>query len=139
MLSLKTFFVFSACISLGAVLTTTPAWCQATNSADVTGSVTDPSGSVIPEVTVTIRNVDKNIEHTIVTNASGLYDSGPLVPSDRYVILFKKGGFATMQRGPLTLNAGVTGINVQMSLSQSAQTIIVQDAAGAPLLETATA
>lgn len=111
---------------------------QATNSADVTGSVTDPSGAVVPNVTVTIRDVDKNLEHTVATDDSGLYDSGPLVPSDHYVITFKKEGFAALQRGPMALTTGVTGLNVQLTLGQSTQTIVIQDTA-APLLETATA
>jgi hypothetical protein len=114
------------------------AWGQATNSADVTGSVTDPSGGVVPGVSVTVRDLDKNTERTLLTNSSGVYDTGPLVPSDRYVIIFKKDGFAALQRGPLTLSAGVTGLNIQLSLAQSTQQVMIQDAA-APLLETTTA
>src|SRR5438067_3893332 len=113
------------------------AWAQATNSADVTGSVTDPSGAVVPDVSVTVRDLDKNVERTFVTNASGVYDTGPLVPSDRYLVIFKKEGFATLQRGPLTLGAGVIGLNVQLSMAQSTQQVIIE--AAAPLLETTTA
>jgi hypothetical protein len=114
------------------------AWGQATNSSDVNGSVTDPSGAIVPGVVVTIKDVDKNTERVIVTNASGVYDSGPLVPSDRYVITFKKEGFATLQRGPITLSSGVTGMNIQLTIGQSTQQVMVQEA-GAPLLETTTA
>uniref|UniRef100_Q026I6 TonB-dependent receptor n=1 Tax=Solibacter usitatus (strain Ellin6076) TaxID=234267 RepID=Q026I6_SOLUE len=128
----------SACISVGAGFFTGTAWCQATNSADVTGSVTDPSGAIVPGVAVTVRDIDKNTEKVILTNSSGLYDTGPLVPSDRYLILFKKEGFAILQRGPMTLNAGVTGLNVEMTIGQASQSVLVQEAA-APLLETTTA
>src|SRR5207248_7602142 len=128
-----------AALYLGlACLSSSMAWSQATNSADVTGSVTDPSGAAIPDVNVTVRDVDKNVEHTIVTNASGVYDSGPVVPTDRYLLIFRKEGFATLQRGPMTLSTGVTGLNVQLTLAQSAQQVVIQDAA-APLLETTTA
>jgi hypothetical protein len=113
-------------------------WAQATNSADVTGSVTDPTGAVVPGVTVTVKDIDKNTEHTFVTNDSGLYDTGPLVPADHYLITFKKEGFATVQRGPLTLNSGVTGLNVQLTLGLSTQQILIEET-GAPLLETTTA
>jgi hypothetical protein len=113
-------------------------WGQATNSADVTGSVTDPSGAVVPGVTVTVKDIDKNTERTFITNDSGLYDTGPLVPTDHYLIIFKKEGFATVQRGPLTLSVGVTGLNVQLTLGQSTQQISIQEASG-PLLETTTA
>jgi hypothetical protein len=112
------------------------AWGQATNSADVTGSVTDASGAIIPGVTVSVRNLDKNMEHTTVTNESGLYDSGPLVPGDRYLITFQKDGFASLQRGPMVLRTGVTGLNVQLSLPTATQQIVVNESA--PLLETAT-
>ena len=97
------------------------AWGQATNSAEVTGSVTDSTGAVVPGVTVTVRDIDKNVERTYVTNEVGLYDTGPLVPSDHYLMVFKLAGFATVQRGPMTLSAGVTGLNVQLSVEQSSQ------------------
>ncbi|HSU30506.1 MAG TPA: TonB-dependent receptor [Bryobacteraceae bacterium] len=113
-------------------------WGQATNSADVTGSVTDPTGAVVPDVAVTVQDLDKNTERTIATNGSGLYDTGPLVPADRYMLLFKKEGFTTVQRGPMTLSAGVIGLNVQLAVGQASQTVVIQDAA-APLLETSTA
>lgn len=114
------------------------AWGQASNSADVAGTVTDPAGAVVPDVTVTVKDLDKNVERTLLTNGSGLYDTGPIVPDDRYILLFKKAGFATIQRGPMTLAAGVTGMNIQLTVAQASEQVIVQDAA-APLLETTTA
>ena len=113
-------------------------WGQATNSADVTGSVTDPSGAVVPGVKVIVKDIDKNTERTFVTNDSGVYDTGPLVPSDQYLITFSKEGFATLQRGPMTLRSGVTGLNVQLPIGQSTQQISIMET-GAPLLETTTA
>ena len=112
-------------------------WGQATNSADVTGSVTDPTGAVVPGVAVTVKDIDKNTERMFITNDSGLYDTGPLVPADHYLITFKKEGFATVQHGPLTLSSGVTGLNVQLTLGQATQQVMVETAA--PLLETTTA
>jgi hypothetical protein len=109
-------------------------WGQAMNSADVTGSVTDPSGAVVPGVTVIARNIDKNTERTIATNEAGAYDTGPLAPGDQYMLIFKKEGFATLQRGPMTLRTGVIGINVQLTLGAATQEIMVSEAA--PLLET---
>ena len=107
---------------------------QATNSADVTGTVTDASGAVIPGVTVTVKNLDKNVDRAIVTNSSGLFDTGPLVPEDRYVVVFSKGGFAPLQRGPMVLHIGVIGLNVQLGVEGSKQTVVVNESA--PLLET---
>jgi Carboxypeptidase regulatory-like domain len=107
---------------------------QATNSADVTGTVTDSTGAVIPGVTVTVTDVDKNIQHVYVTNDSGLYDTGPIVPEDSYTIVFKKDGFSTLQRGPMVLNVGQIGLNVQLKVGQTTQQVVVNESA--PLLQT---
>jgi hypothetical protein len=110
---------------------------QATNSADVTGTVTDLSGAVIPGVTVTVKDIDKNSNRIIQTNASGLYDTGPLVPEDQYTIVFARDGFAGLQRGPMILHVGLIGMNVQLSVGQTTQQVTVNESA--PLLETTTA
>jgi hypothetical protein len=128
--------LFVLCVSI-ACLYPGIAWGQATNSADVTGSVTDPSGAVVPGVAVTVTDLDKNTVRTLTTNEAGVYDTGPIVPTDRYQLEFKKEGFATVVRGPMTLSVGVTGMNVQLSLAQTAQQVVVHEAA--PLLTTTTA
>jgi hypothetical protein len=110
---------------------------QATNSADVTGTVTDSTGAVIPGVKVSIKDLDKGTERVIETNQAGLYDSGPIVPNDRYTVTFSKDGFATLQRGPMVLHVGPVGLNVQMSIGQATQQVVVNETA--PLLETTTA
>src|SRR5450759_4703119 len=89
------------------VLCTGMAFGQATNSADVTGTVTDSTGAVIPGVTVTVKDLDKGIERVFKTNDAGLFDTGPIVPEDRYTVTFSKEGFSSLQRGPLVLRIGV--------------------------------
>ena len=110
---------------------------QATNSADVTGTVTDSTGAVIPGVTVTVKDIDKGQERVITTNQAGAYDSGPIVPNDHYTIVFGKDGFSTLQRGPLVLQVGVVGMNVQLAVGKTTQQVIVNT--DAPLMETTTA
>jgi hypothetical protein len=125
--------------ALGALwlLCTGMAFGQATNSADVIGTVTDSSGAVIPSVSITIKNLDKGQTRTIVSNGAGLFDSGPLVPNDRYTFTFSRDGFATLQRGPMQLSVGQVGMNVQLSVGQTTQQIVVNESA--PLLQTTSA
>jgi hypothetical protein len=78
---------------------------QATNSADVRGSTTDPSGAVAPRVTVAARDLSK--------------DTGPLVPNDAYLPNFKKESSATIQREPSMLSAGLIGMNLQLNVGKS--------------------
>lgn len=129
--------VLTLCVWM-AVLCAATAWGQATNSADVTGTVTDSTGAVVPGVTVTVIDIDKNVERTLESNISGVYDTGPLVPADHYRLTFKKEGFATLERGPMTLSTGVTGLNVQLTVAQATQQVVIRETA-APLLETTTA
>ena len=129
-------WILVLCVSI-ACFSPSMAWGQATNSADVTGTVTDQSGAVVPNVTVTVTDLDKNLVRTFITNESGLYDTGPLVPTDRYQLEFKKEGFSTLVRGPMTLSVGVTGMNVQLSLAGTTQEVMVN--AAAPILTTTTA
>lgn len=108
---------------------------QASNSADITGTVTDQSGGVLPNVAVKVLDVDKNVTHSYVTNGAGVYDTGSIVP-DHYLLTFTREGFSTYLRGPINLELGVTGINVQMAVGQSTERVVVTTAA--PLLQTET-
>ena len=128
----------SMCFSAAlCALSAAMAFGQATNSADVTGSVTDTSGAVIPGVKIVIRDVDKGIERDILSNGAGAYDSGPIVPNDHYTLTFSREGFQTQQRGPMLLQVGQVGLNVQMTVGQTTQEVVVNEEA--PLLQTTSA
>ena len=95
---------------------------QATNSGDVTGTVTDSTGAVLPGVAVVVTDVDKNVTRNYVTNDAGAYDTGSIVP-DHYLLTFTKQGFETYKRGPISVTVGVIGINVQMTIGQESQQV----------------
>ena len=110
---------------------------QATNSADVTGTVTDSTGAVVPGVTIAIKDIDKGEVRTITSNGAGAYDSGPIVPNDNYTITFSREGFESLQRGPMLLQVGQIGMNVQLAVGQASQQVVVNE--DAPLLQTTSA
>src|SRR5215831_19178803 len=58
---------------------------QTITTADVAGVITDASGAVVPNATVTIRNEDTNDTRTAMTNESGQYRFS-LLPPGNYVI-----------------------------------------------------
>jgi Carboxypeptidase regulatory-like domain len=122
--ALSVLAIVSMCRTAGA---------QNTNSGDLRGSVTDPSGAVIPDVTVTVLDVDKGITTTYTTDRAGLYDTGSIVP-DHYKITFSRDGFETLVRGPITLDVGVQGLNAQLKIGSSHQEIEVTT--DVPLLNT---
>jgi len=106
---------------------------QNTNSGDLRGTTTDQTGAVIPGVTVTIHDVDKDITTTYLTDDAGLYDTGSIVP-DHYVITFSRQGFKNYVRGPITLGVGINTVNAQLSVGAAEQQVVVRE--DLPLLTT---
>jgi hypothetical protein len=105
-----------------------------TNRASITGTITDASGAVIPDVSVTARNVDTNIETKTVTNGSGIYLLSDLPPG-AYELTFQKAGFKeTKQAGLHLISTQVAEINRTMQVGMATESITVT--AGAPVLDT---
>ncbi|MHB2009961.1 MAG: outer membrane beta-barrel protein, partial [Acidobacteriaceae bacterium] len=123
-------------IALVVTLCVGSALAQNTNSGDIRGTVTDASGAVMPGVTVTVDNVDKNVTHTYVTDNAGLYDTGSIVP-DHYTLTFTKAGFTTFVRGPITLQVQTTTVNGHLTVGATTQRVVVNT--DVPLLKTETA
>ena len=53
-------------------------YAQSINSGDIRGTVTDPSGALIPSVTGTVMNTDTGVSKDFTTNSDGLYDTNSL-------------------------------------------------------------
>lgn len=125
-----------ALMLVALVMSTIPLWSQATNSGDIRGTVTDQSGAVIPGVTVTVKDLNKGVVNTYKTNASGLFDTGSIVP-DNYLLTFTKSGFKKLVQGPITVQVGTLGLNVTLQVGSATQRVVVT--ANAPLLKTTSA
>src|SRR5260370_30732712 len=63
--------------------------------ATVFGRVTDPSGAVVPQAEVEIKNVETGLSVVRVTNSDGLYSIPSLRPG-HYLISIRKPGFKTV-------------------------------------------
>jgi hypothetical protein len=119
--------VCSLCVSLA------PA--QSTNSADVRGTVTDSTGALLPDVTVTITNVNTGITKILHTNSAGLYDSSSIVIGT-YKITFEKQGFGSFERSAVTLEVGTETVNAKLLVGSTSQEVVVNT--DLPLLTTET-
>src|SRR6266478_7179785 len=80
-------------------------------SASVSGRVTDQQNAVIPNVEVEIRNVDTNSTELTKTNGEGIYSFPSLKPGN-YVMSVRKEQFQTVSVTGITLH-------VQDSLSRN--------------------
>ncbi|MBI3667001.1 MAG: TonB-dependent receptor [Acidobacteria bacterium] len=71
------------------------------------GTVTDPTGAVVPNAKVTITNVNKNTKFETTTNESGNYSRTQLI-SDLYQIEVEAAGFRKALLSNITVNADVS-------------------------------
>jgi predicted porin len=87
------------CLVMGAF----PAWAQ--TGAGLSGVVTDQSGAALPDVAVTIKNVDTGATRTIATDGGGHYQATGLPPG-RVEIRAAKQGFTDETRARISLAVG---------------------------------
>jgi hypothetical protein len=71
--------------------------------ATILGTVTDPSGSVVPNVRVTITHTETGESRTSTTNDSGQYVA-PGLPIGHYNVSAKATGFGVADRNGVTVN-----------------------------------
>src|SRR6185312_17123905 len=98
------------------------------------GTVTDPSGAVIPNAKVTVTNTRKGTSDTVTTDASGNYRVTHLIP-DLYQVKVESQGFETSVSESLQISAD-TAAKFDTALKTGAQTETVQVTAEAPQLKT---
>jgi hypothetical protein len=108
---------------------------QSTNSGDIRGTVTDSTGAVIPDATVTIVNLDTGVSKDFTTNRDGLFDTSSIV-AGRYSVTFTREGFDKLVRGPITVDVGFMTVNGQLKVGQVSQEVTVNT--DVPLLNTET-
>jgi hypothetical protein len=117
-----------------AVVTAVAANAQIGATATIQGTVTDPSGAVIPGAEVTVTNKDTGAVNQQKTTKSGFYSISPL-PAGSYTVSVSARGFKTLVRPNVTVNGmQVLGLNLMMSLGAQTQTVTVS--AAPPPLET---
>ena len=99
----------------------------------LTGKVADPTGAVLPGSTVTVKNVETNVEATATTNEDGSY-SFPLLQPGRYTLTATSQGFNTAVREGIEIRVAerlTLDIEMTVGLAETVTTV-----ATAPVLET---
>jgi hypothetical protein len=109
------------------------AYGQNTNAGEIRGTVTDPSGAVVPSAKVTIANIQTGITTALLTNSSGIYDALSLLPGD-YTITVAAQGFSTMVRRGINLEAQVITVDARLAVGSTSSEVLVS--AESPMLQT---
>ena len=121
------------CMSVGCLVAPVAAFSQATNSGDIRGVVTDPTGAVIPGTTVTVTNVNTGVTKVLTTNQDGLYDTSSIVVGT-YSVTFERPGFGKFERSRISLPVGTSTVNAVLDVGQTTTEVVVNT--DIPLLET---
>ena len=105
---------------------------QSGNAGAVRGTVTDPSGAVIPKATVQLTDKVSGFDRTTTTDATGQF-SFSNVPFNPYMIDASAKGFASFsQNVEIRSSVGIT-VNLILQIAGASQTVTVES--GSDLIE----
>jgi hypothetical protein len=105
---------------------------QTGNSANVTGTVTDPSGGVIAGASVSIHNPVSGLERTTTTDASGNF-SFANVPFNPYHLAISAAGFGAYAQDIDVRSSVPLALKIPLTIAGSSSTVTVEG--GGDLLE----
>ena len=109
------------------------AYSQTATTGDIVGTVTDASGAVVPNAKVTVKYVDTNEAHSVVTSPSGEYRFSLLQPGDYYVTGEAVGLKSKVEKFTLLVGQE-TAVNLTLGVQGTVEVVEVQ--AQAAILQT---
>src|SRR2546426_5256585 len=95
--------------------------CAQVAGATLSGTISDPTGAVIPAAVVSIRDTATGIIRTVSADSAGLYTAPNLRPST-YDITVSFPGFSTQVQSGITLTVGAhQGLHCALQVAQSTE------------------
>src|ERR1700691_6004986 len=126
---LRRLVLFAVATSLMLVLVR-PAEAQ---TASVNGTVTDTTGALVQNATVTATNTATNIARSVQTGASGVYTLTELV-AGLYNMTVERAGFRTVRFAAVTLTVDqALTLNTKLEVGSNAEQVTVEDTSIAPI------
>ena len=120
-------------VAMTAVLAPSAAWAQ---NAQVTGTLKDETGGVLPGVTVTARNQETGLSRTVVSEGTGTYRLQGLPPGV-YTVTAELQGFSTEARTGLVLVIDQVAV-IDFGLKTAVLTETITVTGESPIIETRT-
>ena len=123
----------AACLLVLLLSGPAAAWAQQA-AGSITGTVTDPSGSAVPNASVVASDVNQGTTWATTTDGAGVYEF-PQIPAGNIAVTVKAAGFGTQQRSAFALVVNqVARVDFTLSVGKVSETISVN--AAPPLLQT---
>jgi hypothetical protein len=122
-------------VCLALLLTSAAAFGQE-RFGEIHGTATDPTGAVLPNLTVTVTETSTNRVLTTKTTSDGTYVLRSVEPGT-YRVRFELSGFGTQEIPNVQVTSGrVLTVNARMEVGTTEQSVQVTEAA--PLIDTTT-
>src|SRR5947209_13073472 len=102
----------------------------------LSGTISDPSGRLVPQALISIQNIATGITTTVTTNSDGYYTAANLLPGEYQVTVSAK-GFATEVRKGISLTVGAQQVIALTLQVGSAAKTVVEVTAEAPAVQLA--
>lgn len=126
----RLFLLLSLCATAKLVLA------QATTTGSLAGTVTDPSGSVVPDATLVLLQPATGSRHQQTTNGQGSY-TFPDLQVGVYQLTVSRSGFSDSVYSSVAISIGrVSNLNVSLKVGSANQEVLVSSQG--ELLETTT-
>ncbi|MGD1094842.1 MAG: carboxypeptidase-like regulatory domain-containing protein [Bryobacteraceae bacterium] len=98
---------------------------QTAGSGEISGTVTDPAGGVVPGATVVVHNTDTSADRSLTTNEAGIYSATFLQPG-HYDVTASKEGFSKAQHTDILLEVGRSlSIDFAIQVQSGTQSVTV--------------
>lgn len=103
----------------------------------IVGTVTDPSGAVVPEAKVTVANPDHGFVEHLETDSAGAYIA-PDLPIGTYVVTVEARGFKKLVRSGIVVQVGSRArVDLTLAVGSEEQTVEVRGSAAHVQTQTA--
>ncbi len=112
-----------------------PGVLHAQNSGTISGTVTDPTGAVVPKATVEIHNPVSGYNRTVTTDTAGNF-SFSNVPFNPYHVEVTATGFNTYSQDVDLRSAVAENLKIPLSLAGAASMVTVEASGARDLVET---
>jgi len=106
-------------------------------TATIVGTVTDPSGSIVPGATVTARNLDNGLTRTVTSSDTGAYRL-EFLPVGKYAVEVTYTGFKKAYISDIVLQVNDTSrVDISLTVGQVSETVTISEMA-TPAVNTST-
>ena len=123
-----------AVVAILAVSSSVPIMAQTAATGTISGTITDSSGAIVPNASVTVINTDTGATRSLNGSGSGEFISTFLQPG-HYEVIVSGAGFGKVDRKNLTLTVGqVLSVDVALPAASATTEVTVTDES--PLIDT---